>query len=109
MCFGGDPHQIALLLHQSTINMPAQRNTVSSLAPSSSQTSLCRQYDATLANASLHHNSHLRTYAWGSHGIAPYPDIEDISNCSNSVVVEDDDFSDIGLNNFLLAQRRIVS
>jgi len=31
-----------------------------------------------------------------------------VFNCSNSAVVEDDDFSDIGLNNFLLAQRRIA-
>jgi len=87
--------------------MPAQRNTVSSLA-SSSQASLRRQYDAALATASLHHNTHLRMYARGSHGVAPYPDIEGVFNRSNLAVVEDDNFSDIGLNNFLLAQRRIA-
>jgi len=88
--------------------MPAQRNSVSSLASSSSQASLRRQYDAALATASPHHNIHLQLYARGSHGVAPYPDIEDVFNCSNSVVVEDDDFSNIGLNDFLLAQRRIA-
>jgi len=87
--------------------MPAQCNTVSSLA-SSSQASLCCQYDAALATTSLHHNTHLRSYARGSHGVTPYPDIEDVFNRSNSAVVEDDDFSDIGLNDFLLAQRRIA-
>jgi len=88
--------------------MPTQRNTVPSLASSSSQASLRRQYDAALATASLHHNTHLQTYARGSHGVAPYPDIEDLFNRSNLAVVEDDDFSDIGLNYFLLAQRRIA-
>ena len=88
--------------------MPTQRNTVSSLTSSSSQVSLRCQYDAALATTSLHHNSHLRTYARGSHGVAPYPNIEDVFNHSNSAVVEDDDFSDIGLNDFLLAQRRIA-
>jgi len=88
--------------------MPAQRNTVSSLASSSSQASLRRQYDAALVTASLHHNAHARSYARGSHGVVPYPDIEDILNRSNLAVVEDDDFSDIGLNDFLLAQRRIA-
>jgi len=87
--------------------MPAQRNTVSSLA-SSSLASLRHQYDAALVTASLHHNAHLRTYARGSHGAVPYPDIEDVFNRSNSAVVEDDDFSDIGLNDFFLAQRRIA-
>ena len=47
-------------------------------------------------------------YTRGSHGVAPYPNIEDVFNHSNSAVVEDDDFSDIGLNNFLHAQRRIA-
>jgi len=88
--------------------MPAQRNTVSSLASSSSQASLRRQYDTALATASLHHNVHLQSYARGSHGVAPYPDIEDVFNRPNSAVVEDDDFSDIGLNDFLLAQRKIA-
>jgi len=88
--------------------MPAQRNTVSSLASSSSQASLSHQYNAALATASLHHNAHLQSYARGSHGVVPYPDIEDVFNRSNSAVVEDDDFSDIGLNDFLLAQRRIA-
>jgi len=88
--------------------MPAQRNTVSSLASSSSQTSLRRQYDAALATASLHHNTHARSFARGSHGVVPYPDIEDVFNRSNSAVVEDDDFSDLGLNDFFLVQRRIA-
>jgi len=88
--------------------MPAQRNTVSSLASSSSQASLRRQYDAALTTASLHHNTHLQSYARGSHGVAPYPNIKDVFNRSNSAVVEDNDFSDIGLNDFLLAQRRIA-
>ena len=88
--------------------MPTQCNTVSSLASSSSQASLHRQYNAALATASLHHNTHLRTYARGSHGAVPYPDIEDVFNRSNSAVVEDDDFSELGLNDFFLAQRRIA-
>jgi len=88
--------------------MPAQRNTVSSLASSSSQASLRCQYDAALINASLHHNVHLRSYARGSHGVVLYPNIEDVFNRSNSAVVEDDDFSDIGLNDFFPAQRRIA-
>jgi len=84
--------------------MPTQRNSVSSLA-SSPQASLHCQYDTVLTTASLHHNTHLQSYARGSHGVTPYPDIEDIFNRSNSAVVEDDNFSDIGLNDFLLAQR----
>ena len=88
--------------------MPAQRNTVSSLASSSSQASLRCQYDVALADASLHHNTHGRSYARGSHGASPYPDIEDVFNRSNSAVVEDDDFSDLGLNDFFLTQRRIA-
>jgi len=88
--------------------MPAQRNSVSSLASSSPQASLRRQYDTALVTASLHHNAHLQTYARGSHGVTPYPNIKDVFNHSNSAVVEDDDFSNIGLNDFLLAQRRIA-
>jgi len=47
-------------------------------------------------------------YARGSHSVPPYPDIEDVFNRSNLAVVENDDFSDVGLNDFLLAQRRIA-
>ena len=65
-------------------------------------------YDTALATASCRHNIHTRDFARGSHGTSPYPDIEDVFNRSNSAVVEDDDFADIGLSNFLLAQRRIA-
>ena len=85
--------------------MPAQRNNSSTLSSSSSQANLRRQYNNALAEASLRHN---RTYARNSHGVVPYPNIKDMFNRSNAAVNEDDDFNDLGLSDFLLAQRRIA-
>jgi len=37
-----------------------------------------------------------------------YPTIEETLNCSNTAVPDDDEFEDLGLNDFIMAQRRIA-
>jgi len=38
-----------------------------------------------------------------------YPTIEEVLNCSNTTVPDDDEFEDLGLNDFIMAQRQIAS
>jgi len=38
-----------------------------------------------------------------------YPTIEEVLNCSNTTVPDDDEFEDLGLNDFIMAQRRIAN
>ena len=54
------------------------------------------------------------THSWGGFTGAcnnltcPYPHYEDIYACSSSHDIHDEEFADLGLNDFLVAQRRVT-
>jgi len=80
--------------------MPAQC-TFSSIS-SASQASLQQQYECVLQRSAVGYNVRGRMYACG--GGDPYPAIEDVLNRSNTAVPDDDEFEDLGLNDFIMAQ-----
>ena len=85
-------------------DMPAQR-TFSSIS-SASQASLQQQYERVLQRSAVGYNVHGRMYA--RRGGDLYPTIEEVLNRSNTAVPDDDEFEDLGLNDFIMAQRRIA-
>jgi len=85
--------------------MPAQR-TFSSIS-SASQASLQQQYKRVLQRSAVGYNVCGRMYARG--GREPYSTIEKVLNRSNTAVPDDDEFEDLGLNNFIMAQRQIAN
>ena len=84
--------------HQPTsiITMPAQGNTYQSIASSGS----------FVMRASLHNRDRFSSARDDlSH---PYPSYEDVYLCSNTSNPSSDEFQDLGLNDFLVAQRRVA-
>ena len=88
--------------------MPAQRSSLLQSLSSSSEAARRQQYEASVNRSRVRFNRTGRAYSRGSSFI-PYPLLEDVYNCSNHAVTEDDDFADLGLNDFVSAQRRIAS
>jgi len=84
--------------------MPSQR-TFTSIS-SASQSSLCQQYERVLQRSAVGYNVRGRMYA--RRGGDLYPTIEETLNRSNTAVPDDDEFEDLGLNDFIMAQRRIA-
>ena len=102
--------------------MPAQRNSSSSSIPTafpqfSSLTlpvpSLDRaanrqQFDAEVADAARTFNLTRRQYARGSHAFTPYPSNEEVFLRSSSAINDADEFDDLSISDFFLAQRRVA-
>ena len=76
--------------------MPAQRNTYQSIASSGS----------FVMRASLHNRD--RFSSARDDLSRPYPSYEDVYLRSNTSNPGSDEFQDLGLNNFLVAQRRVA-
>ena len=87
--------------------MPAQRSSLLQSLSSASEATRRQQYEASINWSRVHFNRPGRAYSRGSTFI-PYPLLEDVYNRSNHAVTEDDDFADLGLNDFVSAQRRIA-
>jgi len=85
--------------------MPSQR-TFTSIS-SASQSALRQQYEHVLQCLAVGYNVRGRMYARGGGDL--YPTIEETLNRSNTAVPDDDEFEDLGLNDFIMAQRRIAS
>ena len=80
----------------SSIIMPAQRNAYHSITSSGS----------FVMRASLHNRDHFSSAQDNlSH---PYPSYEDVYLRSNTSNLGSDEFQDLGLNDFLVAQRRVA-
>jgi len=86
--------------------MPAYRSSMASIS-SSSEAHLRRQYKLDVQRVSNSYNSGGRVFARGL-GSNPYPDVRDLYNRSNTAVPDDNMFEDVGLNDFVLCQRRIA-
>jgi len=84
--------------------MPSQR-TFTSIS-SASQSSLRQQYKRVLQRPAVGYNVRGRMYA--RRGGDLYLTIEETLNRSNTAVPDDDEFEDLGLNDFIMAQRRIA-
>jgi len=84
--------------------MPSQR-TFTSIS-SASQSSLRQQYERVLQRSAVGYNVRGRMYA--RRGGDLYPTIEETLNRSNTAVPDDDEFEDLGLNDFIMAQRWIA-
>ena len=80
----------------STIIMPAQRNTYHSITSSGS----------FVMRASLHNRDHFSS-AWDDLS-CPYPSYKDVYLRSNTSNLGSDEFQDLGLNDFLVAQRQVA-
>ena len=106
-----------------TTTMPAQRNSSSSSStpaafprfsslslpvPSLDRAANRRQFDAEVADAARTFNLTNRLYARGSHAFTPYPTNEEVFLRSSSGVNEDDEFDDLSISDFFLAQRRVA-
>ena len=76
--------------------MPAQCNAYQSIASSGS----------SVMRASLHNRD--RFFSARDDLSRPYPSYEDVYLCSNMSNSGSDEFQDLGLNNFLVAQRRVA-
>ena len=87
--------------------MPAQRSSLLQSLSSSSEAARRQQYEASVNRSRVRFNRTGRAYSRGS-SFVPYPLLEDVYNRSNHAVTEDDDFADLGLNDFVSAQRRIA-
>ena len=87
--------------------MPAQRSSLLQSLSSASEATRRQQYEASVNRSRVRFNRTGRAYSRGSTFI-PYPLLEDVYNRSNHAVTEDDDFADLGLNDFVSAQRRIA-
>ena len=74
---------------------------------SSSETTRHQQYKASVNWSRVRFNRTGRAYSRGS-AFIPYPLLEDVYNQSNHAVTEDDNFADLGLNDFVSAQRWIA-
>ena len=80
----------------SIIIMPAQRNTFQSITSSGS----------FVMRASLHNRD---CFSSARDDLScPYPSYEDVYLCSNTSNPGSDEFQDLGLNDFLVAQRRVA-
>ena len=76
--------------------MPAQRNAYQPIVSSGS----------FVMRASLHNRDHFSSAQDDlSH---PYPSYEDVYLCSNTSNLGSDEFQDLGLNDFLVAQRWVA-
>jgi len=80
--------------------MPAQR-TFTSIS-SAFQASLCQEYDHSLQCLAVGFNVCGCMYA--CQGGDLYPTIKEVHNQSNTTVPDDDEFEDLGLNDFIMAQ-----
>ena len=80
----------------SIIIMPAQRNAYQSIVSSGS----------FVMRASLHNRDHFSSAR--DNLSRPYPSYEDVYLRSNTSNPGSDEFQDLGLNNFLVAQRRVA-
>ena len=79
------------------ISMPAIRTSLpSTLVNANTQHCLHQSYEADLALSTLTFNPTHYLYIWGSHGHIPYPRHEDICQCFNHAVIEDDNFANTG-------------
>ena len=85
--------------------MPAQC-TFTSIS-SASQASLQQQYERILQRLAVGFNVCGCMYA--RRGGDLYPTVEEVLNRSNTTVPDDDEFEDLGLNDFIMAQRCIAS
>ena len=94
----------SIYLITTTVNMPSQR-TFTSIS-SASQSSLCQQYKRVLQHSAVGYN--IQGHMYARRGGDLYPTIEETLNCSNTAVPDDDEFEDLGLNDFIVAQRWIA-
>ena len=76
--------------------MPAQRNAYQSIASSGS----------FVMRASLHNRDHFSSAR--DDLSRPYPSYKDVYLCSNMSNPGSDEFQDLGLNDFLVAQRQVA-
>jgi len=86
-------------------NMPAQR-TFTSIS-SASQATLQQQYERVLQRSAVGFNVCGRMYA--CRGGELHLTIKEVLNRSNTAVPDDDEFEDLGLNDFIMAHRQIAS
>ena len=103
----GSAISITTLPSTTIIIMPAQRSSLLQSLSSASEATRRQQYEANVNRSRVRFNRTGRAYSRGSSYI-PYPLLEDVYNRSNHAVTEDDDFADLGLNDFVSAQRRIA-
>jgi len=94
------------LIPPAIVNMPAYHSSISSLS-SSSEAHLCHHYKQDVQQSSVQFN------IWGCIfarwlRFDPYPTVEEVHNHSNTAVPDDDEFEDLGLNDFIIAQHRIA-
>ena len=87
--------------------MPAQRSSLLQSLSSASEATRHQQYEASVNWSRVRFNCTGQAYSCGSTFI-PYPLLKDVYNRSNHAVTEDNDFADLGLNDFVSAQRRIA-
>ena len=87
--------------------MPAQRSSLLQSLSSASEATRRQQYEASVNRSRVRFNRTGWAYSRGSTFI-PYPLLEDVYNRSNHAVTEDDDFADLGLNDFVSAQCQIA-
>ena len=77
-------------------------------APVWSRAANREQFDAGVANTARTFNLTCCTYARGSHAFTPYPTNEEVFLRSSSTINDDDEFDDLSISDFLIAQRRIA-
>ena len=87
--------------------MPAQCSSLLQSLSSTSEATHHQQYEASVSHSQVRFNQTGRAYSWGLTFI-PHPLLEDVYNRSNHAITEDDDFTDLGLNDFVSAQHRIA-
>ena len=87
--------------------MPAFQDSLLQSLSSSLEATLHRKYEASVNCSHVQFNHTGCAYSHGSPSV-PYPLIEDVYNRSNHTVIKDNDFADLGLNDFVSTQRRIA-
>ena len=88
--------------------MPAQHSSLLESLSSSSEATRRLQYEASILCSAACFNHTGCAFACGSNYV-PYPLLEEVYNHSNHAVNDDDDFADLGVNDFISAQHRIAS
>ena len=83
--------------------MPAQHSSLLQSLSSTSEATRRQQYEASINQSHVRFNRTGRAYSQGLTFI-PYPLFEDVYNHSNHAITKDDNFTDLGRNNFVSAQ-----
>ena len=102
-----DKRNVPLVLLSASTNTPSSTMpAIRSYSTSASQNEARQQFERSLNATRVCHNVHGRMYARGP-GFVPYPEAEDVFIRSNTAVGDDDGFEDLGLSDFVIANRRV--